>query len=133
MSITSQRLLVLGSGNNTFDVTPFITVPSYKVNNNPLGDSWQDSNWYGHVDIVRYKASGTCTVWFDDVSDFERFTDFIETNKGADGYITASLYCNKTHTVKSNIQVMIQWDPANDLPFYSVKQHSGYDLTIEEK
>jgi len=133
MAITSQNLMVLGTGNSSFNVTPYIQVPTYKINDVPLGDSWQDSNWYSHDDIVRYKAKGTCTVWFDDVNTFESFADFIETNKAADGYIKATLYLNKKHTTKANIDIKIDWEPQNDLPFYGRKQHEGYELTIEER
>ena len=133
MAITSQNLMVLGTGNSSFNVTPYIQVPTYKINDVPLGDSWQDSNWYSHDEIVRYKAKGTCTVWFDDVNTFESFADFIETNKAADGYIKATLYLNKKHTTKANIDIKIDWEPQNDLPFYGRKQHEGYELTIEER
>lgn len=133
MSIAAQQLLVLGTGNSTFNVTPYIVVPSYQVNDSPLGDSWQDSNWYSHTEVVRYRATGSCTVWFDDISTFESFTDFIENNKGADEYITASLYLNKKHTVKENVEVIIGWEPTNDLPLYGRKAHGGYELTIEER
>ena len=134
MAITAQNLLVLGqTGVSTFNVTPFIMAPTYKIDDKPVGDSWQDSNWYGHVEIVRYRASGTCTVWFDNVSDFESFTDFIESHKADDGYIKATLYLNKKHTVKSDIDVQINWEPQNDLPLYGSAQHDGYELTIEER
>ena len=133
MAITSQNLMVLGTGNSSFNVTPYIQVPTYKINDVPLGESWQDSNWYSHDEIVRYKAKGTCTVWFDDVNAFESFTDFIETNKAADGYIKATLYLNKKHTTKANIDIKIDWEPQNDLPLYGMKQHEGYELTIEER
>ena len=133
MAITAQNLLVLGTGNNTYNVTPFIMAPTYKVDDSPLGDSWQDSNWLSHTEVVRYKAKGSCTVWFDDPNDFEAFSSFIETNKGADEFIKATLYLNKKRAQKSNIDIMIQWEPVNDLPFYGVKQHDGYELTIEER
>lgn len=133
MAITSQNLLVLGTGNSVFNVTPFIQAPTYKIDDAPLGDSWQDSNWLSHVEVVRYKAKGTCTVWFDDPNDFEAFTDFIENHKAADGFIKATLYLNKKHAQKSNIDVTITWEPQNDLPFYGMKQHDGYELTIEER
>ena len=133
MAITAQNLLVLGTGNNTYNVTPFIMAPTYKIDDAPLGDSWQDSNWLSHVEVVRHKAKGTCTIMFDDPDDFEAFSSFIETNKGADDYIKATLYLNKKRTQKSNIDIMIQWEPVNDLPFYGVKQHDGYELTIEER
>ena len=123
MAITSQNLLVLGTGNSVFNVTPFIQAPTYKI----------DSNWLSHVEVVRYKAKGTCTVWFDDPNDFEAFTDFIENHKAADGFIKATLYLNKKHTQKSNIDITITWEPQNDLPFYGIKQHDGYELTIEER
>lgn len=133
MSITSQRLFVLGTGNNTLDITEFIQVPTYKVDESPLGDSWQDSNWYSHNDIVRYKAKGTFTVWFDDISDYEAFTDFIETNRTNDGFVTCGIYINKKHTFRSNVELQIQWEPQNDLPLYGMKQHDGYEITIEER
>lgn len=133
MSITAQNLVVLGTGAGTFNITPFIAVPSYKVDDKVLGDSWEDSNWYGHIDVVRYRAQGTFTVWFDDPSDFEAFTDFIETHKGDDEYIYASVYLNKKHTVKQDIEVMISWEPSNDLPLYGIKAHDGYEITIQER
>ena len=134
MAITEHNLLVLGqTGVSTFNVTPFIMAPTYKVDDAPLGESWQDSNWLTHAEVVRHKAKGTCTVWFDNISDFESFTDFIETHKGSDEYIKATLYLNKKHAMKTDIDVLIDWQPVNDLPFYGRKQHDGYELTIEER
>lgn len=133
MSITSQRLFVLGTGNNTLDITQFIQVPTYKVDESPLGDSWQDSNWYSHNDIVRYKAKGSFTVWFDNINDFEAFTNFIENNRTQDGFVTCGIYINKKHIFRSNVELTIQWEPQNDLPLYGMKQHDGYEITIEER
>lgn len=133
MAITEQNLLVLGRGGTTLNVTPFIMAPTYKVNDVPVEENWEDSNRYTHTEIIRYRAKGSCTVWFDDVSDFETFTDFIETNKGSDDYIKATLYLNKKHARKSDVDIRITWEPQNDLPFYGRKQHDGYELTIEER
>lgn len=135
MSITAQNLVVFESlnGRETFNVTPFIAVPSYKVDDKPLGDSWQDSNWISHVDIVRYKAQGTFTVWFDNLDDYEAFADFVESQKDDENCIKAHIYLNKQRITKHGIYVMVNWEPQNDLPLYGVKQHDGYEITIEER
>ena len=47
--------------------------------------------------------------------------------------LVTGVMASMEHTAKSNVDISITWEPENDLPFYGVKQHDGYELTIEER
>lgn len=120
---------------NSTDFTPFITVPSYKVNEFDISDDWEDGNKRKHKYIVRTQVKGSFTMKFQKSTDFNNFFSVIDTNKVTSGEYSgaclASVYVQNKNTVKS-VYVYISADPADSLPVLGTADDEGFEVTIEE-
>lgn len=113
------------------DYTNFITVPSYAVNNVPEMYEWTDANYRKHRIKKREKVKGTFTLKFPSLSDFSRFRDDVLEHKNNDETVPAYAYVNNENTVVYR-NFYIDFAPANEMPFYGVKETDGIAITIEE-
>lgn len=117
---------------NDVDYTQHIMVPSYKVQREEVTKEWEDALYQNHVDLLRYRLEGSFTIYFDVISEFFEFLDTLENMRGTDNYIEATLYDNKTHSLKtSKFQFTVTLQ--NDLPYYQVERHNGYNIQVKEK
>lgn len=114
------------------DYTNHITVPSYNVQSEPIYDEWEDATYTKHKDLKRWQVKGSFTIYFDDTNEFNAFLASLINLRGTDNYIPAVFYDNRTMSQKdSKFEISISL--ANDRPYYGVKKHSGYNVTIEEQ
>lgn len=124
-----MKLFVIGG----VDYTTHITVPSYTVNQIDQYIEWQDATYKNHRYKARSTVSGNFTIYFDDVNEYLEFLGLVDKNRNSLGYIPdVELYCNnKDAVVKAD--VFLDMNPANDLPYFGTKSHSGYQITIQER
>ena len=120
---------------NNNDFTPFITVPSYKVNEVDISEDWEDGNKRKHKHIVRTQVKGTFTLKFQTPTQFNNFFSVLETNKVASGEYSgaclASLFISNKNLVRSTY-VFITSDPADTLPLFNGGTYDGFEVTVEE-
>lgn len=117
---------------NDVDYTQHIMVPTYKVQREEVTKEWEDALYQNHVDLLRYRLEGSFTIYFDNISEFFEFLDTLENMRGTDNYIEATLYDNKTHTLKTS-KFQFTLTLQNDLPYYQVERHNGYNIQVKEK
>lgn len=129
----TSKLFVLRKGSSKLDLTNFITVPSYKVSNKKGYDSWQDSNWNTHREVVYKKLSGSFTLWFDDMKDLDNFLNFVANAELQDSSILCDVYDNDSRTLMTDKYMFIDFDIQNDVPLYGHTQHDGYEITVVER
>lgn len=114
------------------DYTRFITVPSYKVNREKEIEEWTDVTKTKHKEIVRTCVKGDFTMYFDDIDELYAFLDDIENNTTTGNYIHAFVYEQKRRELVES-DYFIDFSLQNDKPYYKVKSHSGFTVSIEEK
>lgn len=134
MSVSTSTLFVLRGNSKTLDLTNFIVVPSYTVNDKPMYSEWTDANLRSHREIHRYKAAGSFTLLFTNVDDLTNFLDFYNNNVNDDesgGSILATLYINNTNT-KRNARVFIDFDITEQIPILGTGESEGIEVTVEE-
>lgn len=117
---------------NDKDYTQHIVVPSYKVQREEVVKTWEDALYETHMNLLRFKIKGNFTMYFDDIDEYTEFLDTLENLRGTDNYIIAKVYDNKTHSQKES-KFKIDLSLQNDLPYYGVKSHGGFQVQIEEK
>lgn len=125
--ITSSPLFMIGYNH----YTKFIKMPTYKVNQKDEYIERTDANGKVHRDIYRTKISGTFTLMFTDIKDYQQFMNDIRIAKSNEGYIYCTLYVNNI-SARAYGQFYIEMDPANELPYYGSKQVSGFEVTVTE-
>lgn len=113
------------------DFTGHIQMPSYTINSQPIYEEWQDGNGIYHRDIVRRRISGSFTMWFNDLSEYYEFLDYVNDSEETGGYCNISLYVNNLHEV-ADLEAFISLEPANTEPTMS-QQHEGFTVNIEER
>lgn len=115
------------------DFTPYITVPSYKINNVPVYNTWTDANYKQHRDILRYKISGSFKLLFNSETDLNRFLDDIENMEDVTtGTVPVKVYVNNLSR-QEEIDAFISFTMANEKPYYGVKEHEGFEVKVEEQ
>ena len=116
------------------DFTEHIKVPSYKVNRTPVYEEWEDGNYLKHREITRTRVSGSFTVLFDDVLDFDQFVLTIESliENSDTGAIPMTVYINNK-VITAEINAFIKYTPANEKPIYGIEKVSGFEVSIEEQ
>lgn len=114
------------------DYTQFITVPSYKVNREKEEVEWVDVTKTKHKEIVRTRVVGDFSMWFDDIDDLYRFLDDIENNTTTGNFIHAFVYEQKRRELVES-DFFINFTLVNDKPFFKVKSHSPFTVSIEER
>lgn len=124
-----SQLFILGE---SYDITKFITVPSYEVNDVALTEEWTDAMKNTHVHRFGSKISGSFTIYFDDHNDFETFVDYLYNNIRADNTYDAKIYCNNTRTVVDTEVTIEIPNLKNDVPYYGIKKVDGYTVNIQE-
>lgn len=129
----SSSLFVLRKPDSSLDLTKFIEVPTYKVSRKKGYDSWQDSNWTTHQEIVYRKLTGSFTLRFFEVKDLESFLDFVFSAEEQDGSVLCNVYDNNSRTLMRDKYMFIDFDIPNDVPFYNLKEHDGYEITVTER
>lgn len=114
------------------DYTNHITVPSYKVNREKEEEEWVDVTKTKHKEIVRTTVRGDFDIYFDDINELYAFLDDIENNTTTGNYVHAFVYEQKRRELVES-DYYIDFKLQNDKPYYGVKSHSGFTVSIEER
>lgn len=114
------------------DLTKYITVPSYAVNEQDVYKEWEDANGIIHRHVYRKKISGNFTMLFFDKDEYFAFLDLLNSNKGAGGYTPASVYVNNTNKT-ALIDAFITINPSNTIPYMGTSKNEGFEVTIVER
>lgn len=117
-------------GNN--DYTKYITVPSYKVNKNPITTEWTDVLKTKHQEVVRTRIEGTFSMLFDDPVELDKFLDDVENNMTTGNYIHLKVYENKRRELIES-DFFIEFELQNDRPYFRIKTHEPFEVKIEER
>lgn len=117
---------------NGVDYTNKITVPSYKVQSEPVTKTWEDATYTNHIDVLRYRIKGSFTMYFDDNEELTSFLTELANSTAIDNYVSATLYDNRLNMQKES-RYTFKIELINNRPYFGRKQHDGYNVTIEEQ
>lgn len=127
-------LIVLKSrGGLALDLTRYIPMSKYKINNIVNYEEWTDSNYTRHRQKTDEKAEGNFTLRFPSVALYQDFVSFIATHKDDQtGAILCDVWCTNEFRVKS-IYAFLDFEPQNDLPLLADNKSDGFVVTLEER
>lgn len=122
-------LIILKGKTNDLDLTRFIKVPNYKVQEVRNFTSWIDGNYNERRRITDTKVKGVFSLFFMAKEDYFNFVDFIAENEDKnDGSISCVVYCNNRNTTK-RVNAFLDFEPQNELP----KIENGFEVSITER
>ena len=118
-----------------YDVTPHIVVPTYKINKLPKYEDWEDANYTIHREVVRHTVSGTFTVKFYSIEEYEAFIDAVDSTLMNDGshHIYAYVANDKTNQSLQSAYAFIEFEPEEFLPIIGSDDDDGIEVTITER
>lgn len=126
---TSSPLFIV---NGTMDLTNFIVVPSYQVNLLDGYEEWTDNNKVTHRDIISKKASGSFSLKFENLDQYQAFLLYMANNKKQNGSYDCTVYFNNTLSSET-IEMFIDFEPANVMPYVGVKDYDAIEVTVEQR
>ena len=121
----SRVFFKIGTGNSAYDLTPFLDIQDFSINQEEVYAEWTDGNYNIHRNIMRTQMKGTVTVGFSSSTDYETFLANMETLKTSQGnfygfYNVESWVCNMgsasgTQTYRAYITPVgsAKWDLVN--------------------
>ena len=116
-----------------YDLTNRITVPSYKVNDNPEYQEFKDANFTLHRRVVReQKLSGDFTVKFYSLGEYSNFLSAINENKLMDGSVYCIAYANNKLATRA-AYLYLDFEPVNNLPLFEKEDYEGFTIKVTER
>lgn len=116
-----------------FDVTPFIVLNTYEVSSQPVYVDWVDGYDHSRRSVKRRKLKGSFDVKFFDVNNYRDFLSIVEEARvtGFD-YIVANVYDNKLRTVKSTVNIYVDYELPNVEPSVGYSFNEEFTIDVEE-
>ncbi len=74
------------------------TIQDYKVQNEPQYKAWTDANGHEHRSVYRYQASGSLTIFFETVEQYQTFCATLAANQENDTSYHCTVFDNMTDT-----------------------------------
>lgn len=101
------------------DLTQYVDIQNYDINEESVFEEWQDGNWVTHRVSIRTRKSGTVVLGFKTVSDFNTFVSLLSSQRNADGYYSVTAYINNTGATATfnafvDTQNAAKWDLLNN-------------------
>lgn len=75
----------IGAGSDSYDLTPFVDINNFQINQEDVVQEWTDGNWSIHRGFIRTRISGTVDVGFKTQSDYNTFLTNMESLKTTTG------------------------------------------------
>lgn len=124
------------------DFTTNIVAPEFTINREPDYDSYEDCDYVTHKYIKRKKVSGSFSLKFYSMDDFEMentvihgyrtFVNTVKDNTNSDGSIELTLYLNN-ELIQYTGKFDMEYTAKNSIPLYSVKDTEKIKVSIEER
>lgn len=122
-----------GSFKIHFDLTKYIPVKKYNINNVEYYEEWIDSNYKVHRRKTHEKAEGEFTLVFPSVFWYNKFLEFYNTYRNEeDGSIEADFFMTNKNTNR-RAYVFLDFEPQNDLPLLADNKSDGFVVTLTER
>lgn len=117
----------------TTDISQFIVVGDYEVNNEFRYNSWTDANLVEHRDILGKKAVGKCSLLFVNSDDYEAFVRLMDSamDKRGGFYDCEVTVNNSLDTVKGRF--FLDFAPVRTDDASSAEKMAQFELNIQER
>ena len=122
------------SSGGSLDVTPFIVLNTYNVSSQPVYDEWTDGNCHTRRSVKRRRLEGSFSVKFFKVADYQNFLLAVEQQR-AEGfdYITVNAYDNKSRSVKTSVNVYLDYEMPDLEPSVGYSFNEEVEITVTER
>lgn len=85
-------------GDNDYSANVIDNSNGYKVQRDPLYKEWTDANGRDHRSVYRYRISGSFTLFFETLADYESFCNVMAGNMANDTSYHCTVYENNSNS-----------------------------------
>ena len=129
----ASLIVLKGSGNNEMDLTRFIPMSKYSINNIRNYQEWKDSNYAIHRQLTDEKAEGDFTLRFPSIAQYQSFVAFLSEHRDSlTGAISCSVWLTNEFRTKE-INAFLDFEPQNDLPLLADNKSDGFTVELQER
>lgn len=129
----ASLIVLKGKNGAALDLTRYIPMKKYGLNNIINYDEWTDSNYARHRQKTDEKVEGDFTLRFPSIALYQNFVVFLNTHKDPQtGAIECEVWCNNEFRVKT-IHAFLDYEPINDLPLLADNKSDGFTVTVQER
>lgn len=129
----ASLFVLKGRGSASLDLTRYIPMGKYRLNNVINYDEWTDSNYAIHRQKTDEKVEGDFTLRFPSIALYQDFVSFLNTHKDSEtGAISCDVWCTNEFRVKS-INAFLEFNPQNDLPMLADNKSDGFTVVVQER
>lgn len=129
----ASLIILKGKNGANLDLTRFIPMSKYSINNIRNYDEWIDSNYAKHRQLTDEKAEGDFTLRFPSINLYQNFVSFLNTHRdNSTGAIACDVWCTNEMRVKT-INAFLDFEPQNDLPLLADNKSDGFTVTLSER
>lgn len=115
------------------DLTRYIPMSKYTINNIVNYSEWVDSNYAIHRQKTDEKAQGEFTLRFPTIAIYVQFVQFLSTYRDpSTGAIKCVVWLNNEHRTKE-INAFLDFEPQNDLPLLADNKSDGFTVELQER
>lgn len=126
-------LITLHGTDEYLDLTRFIPVPEYNVNELTNSVEWKDGNRNIHRRITDRKIQGSFRLKFPTRDAYIAFVEFLSRNRDElDDSILCTVYSMNKNSTKA-IHAFLDFEPQNELPLIGKKSYDGFEVEISER
>ena len=116
----------------TSDLTDYIDIQSYNVNNTEEYTEWTDANHVKHRDVLRTRLSGSINLGFRSAAEVTSFLSVLSSNVQAGNYYPAQVFSNDDNTLHQ-ANIFIEGDAEIKRDLINGRVWHQYAIEITER
>lgn len=124
------NIVLLRIGNT--DLTDYIDIQSYNVNNTEEYTEWTDANHVKHRDVLRTRLSGSLKLGFRSTAEVTSFLSVLSSNIQSGNYYAAEVFSNDDNTLHT-ANIFIDGDAEIKRDLINGRVWHKYDIDITER
>lgn len=117
---------------NNHDYTGHIVADTFKVNNSPIYESYEDAKGRTHNVKIRDKVKGTFDLFFKTMTEYNTFLEDYTTSRSALNN-THTIYLKPNNFTDGNYDCFVSFEPTRKLNGVYSEYIGVFTLNIEER
>lgn len=114
------------------NLTKYINVNEYAINQHDIFETWTDGNFILHRDITRQRISGSFQIGFTSAIKFNWFCELLEKAKQDEGYYNLKVYVNNLDD-NVTISAYMDFDVTRIRDILNNRSWNVFTINIEER
>lgn len=116
----------------SFDLTSYVLVGNYKVNQIDENKDWVDGRGITHRDLIRKRVKGDFDVFFKDMSVYDLFVQALKRDKKPNNAYDCEIMCNNVNE-PIECECFIEFEPERSQDGSARDRLEAFQVSVEER